>query len=126
MFRQQKTGGDVFIPFDRDLPDFASGFSNDLGYLQSSICAQPHPASTWITTRTRSPRSQKSVSQWFAKQVRKAGIQGKTAHGLRKSRAIALAEAEATSTQIGAWTGHESLTEIERYIRKYNRRKVLS
>ncbi|MFV0409396.1 MAG: hypothetical protein ACK5LJ_06780, partial [Paracoccus sp. (in: a-proteobacteria)] len=45
---------------------------------------------------------------------------------LRKSRARALAEAEGTSAQIGAWTGHESLSEIERYIRNFNKRKVLS
>jgi integrase len=66
------------------------------------------------------------VSPWFASKARKAGIAGKTAHGLRKTRAIALVDAEATHHQVGAWTGHESLKEIEHYAKKFNRRKALT
>jgi hypothetical protein len=37
-----------------------------------------------------------------------------------------LVEAEATTHQIGAWTGHESLKKIEHYAKKFNKRKALT
>ncbi|MFD2843443.1 hypothetical protein [Paracoccus cavernae] len=51
---------------------------------------------------------------------------GKSAHGLRKSRAMAIAETGATAHQIAAWTGHESLTEVQRYSKAADRRRILS
>ena len=126
VFNQQKTGGEVSIPFNRALPDFASGMQDDLEFLGAALDARSDKHITWITTAFGTSRSVKAAGQWFAAKARAAGIQGRTAHGLRKSRSIALAEAGGTSVQIGAWTGHESLSEIERYIRGLNKRKVLS
>lgn len=126
VFRQQKTGGEVAIPFDRALPDFAEGMEEDLAYLHAALAARKDKHMTWMTTAHGKSRSVKAAGQWFAAKARAAGVCGRSAHGLRKSRARALAEAEGTSAQIGAWTGHESLSEIERYIRNFNKRKVLS
>lgn len=126
VFNQQKTGGEVAIPFSRPLPDFASGMQSDLQYLRAALDARSDKHITWITTAFGTSRSVKAAGQWFAAKARAAGIQGRTAHGLRKSRSQALAEAGGNSVQIGAWTGHESLSEIERYIRGLNKRKVLS
>lgn len=126
VFKQQKTGGEVAIPFDRPLPDFASGMQSDLQYLRAALDARSNKHITWITTAFGTSRSVKAAGQWFAAKARAAGIHGRTAHGLRKSRSRALAEAGGTSVQIGAWTGHESLSEIERYIRGLNKRKALS
>lgn len=81
---------------------------------------------TWVTTQTGSSRSSKSATQWFAAAARAAGIKGKTGHGLRSTRAIKLSEAGATTHQIGAWTGHESLSEIEHYSKEANKRRLLS
>jgi integrase len=125
-FRQAKTGGDVFIPFRRELPEFAERYAPDLELLQAAIIARTERHITFLYTKRGGSRSPKSISQWFAAKARKAGITGKSAHGLRKSRAIALVEAGGGSPQIGAWTGHESLREIERYIRKFNRKLALS
>lgn len=125
-FRQQKTGGLVEIPLRRELPEFAEIYEPDRLLLLQAIEARPERHLTWLATRAGASRSHKSVSQWFAAKTRKAGIEGRSAHGLRKSRAIALAEAGATSRQIGAWTGHESLAEIEHYTRRYDRRRALS
>lgn len=125
-FRQVKTGGEVSIPFARALPDFADGMAADLATLHAAINARIERHLTYITTFNGAARSPKAVSQWFAEKARKAGITGKTAHGLRKTRAIALVEAEATHHQVGAWTGHESLKEIEHYAKKFNRRKSLT
>ncbi|TQM94944.1 tyrosine-type recombinase/integrase [Roseinatronobacter monicus] len=126
VFRQQKTGGEVAIPFNRTLPDFAECMKEDLGYLHAALNARKDKHMTWMTTAHGKSRSVKAAGQWFAAKARSAGVCGRSAHGLRKSRARALAEAEGTSAQIGAWTGHESLSEIERYIRNFNKRKVLS
>ncbi len=125
-FKQEKTGGEVYIPFKRELPDFALGMAEDLKVLHQAIAARNDRHLTYITTFKGAARSSKSVSQWFAAKSRKAGITGKTAHGLRKTRTIALVEVEATTHQIGAWTGHESLKEIEHYAKKFNKRKALS
>ncbi|MEM9576335.1 MAG: hypothetical protein AAF999_04895 [Pseudomonadota bacterium] len=45
---------------------------------------------------------------------------------LKKIRARVLAEAGGNTVQIGALTGQESLSEIERYIRGLNKGKALS
>lgn len=126
VFTQQKTDGEVSIPFNRALPDFAAGMQRDLEFLRAALDARSDKHITWITTAFGTSRSVKAAGQWFAAKARAAGIHGRTAHGLRKSRSRALAEAGGTSVQIGAWTGHESLSEIERYIRGLNKRKVLS
>jgi len=126
VFSQQKTGGEVAIPFRRDLPEFAECYAGDQELLHRAVNSRPERHLTFLHTQAGASRSAKSVSQWFAAKARKAGITGRTAHGLRKSRAIALAEAGGTAPQIGAWTGHESLKEIERYIRKFDKRRALT
>lgn len=124
-FVQSKTDGPVWVPFDRALPDFVDPL--DLEHLKTAIAAQPRKHLVWIVTAYGRPRSTKSASQWFSKAARLAGITGgKTAHGLRVTRAIKLAEAGATTNQIGAWTGHESLKEIEHYSRQAERKRLLS
>jgi len=56
-----------------------------------------------------------------------AGVpEGKTSHGLRKSRMILHAERGANIHQIAAWSGHETLKEIERYTRAAEKRRLLS
>jgi integrase len=126
VFRQQKTGGEVAIPFARALPEFAEGMMPDLSFIHAALDARKDKHVTWITTAHGKSRSAKAAGQWLAAKARAAGVNGRSAHGLRKSRARALVEAGGTTAQIGAWTGHESLSEIERYIRNFNKRMVLS
>ncbi len=125
-FTQRKTGGEVSIPVRRDLPEFAECYAGDLAMLHQAIEAHDKGQTTFIYTHRGARRSSKSVSQWFSATAKAAGIEERTAHGLRKARAIALAEAGGTSPQIGAWTGHDTLSEIERYIRKFDKRRSLS
>jgi integrase len=94
-FTQQKTGGEVAIPFRRALPEFAEGLADDLAQLHGASHSRNERHLTFLQTQAGASRSPKSVSQWFAAKARKAGIEGRTAHGLRKSHAIALAEAGA-------------------------------
>lgn len=123
-FKQVKTGGEVYIPFRRSVPKIAD--IEDLKQLHQAILAAPERHITFMTTAYGSSRSQKSASTWFSKATRATGIIGKSAHGLRKSRASALAERGATTHQIGAWTGHDSLAEIEHYSKAANKKRMLS
>lgn len=122
-FTQKKTGGDVSVPVHRNLPKFADPC--ELAYLLECLDARTERP-LWITTAYGTSRSEKAASQWLAAKARKAGLIGKTGHGLRKTRAIELAENRATVHQIGAWTGHESLKEIEAYSRNADRKRLLS
>jgi site-specific recombinase XerD len=119
-FRQKKTGDEVSIPFRRALPGFVEAGDRDA--LEAAL--RPGHM-VWMVTRAGSPRSHKAASAWFAAKAREAGVM-KTAHGLRSARAIKLVEGGAIPHQVGAWTGHRSLSEIEHYSRAVNRKKLLT
>lgn len=119
---QVKTGQPATCPA-RHLPEWCAPMAADHAQF---LAALPEGRLQWILTAFGAPRSQKGLSQWFATSARAAGLPpGLTAHGLRKSRASALAEAGATAHQIGAWTGHASLSEIAHYTRGANQRAIL-
>jgi integrase len=81
-----------------------------------------HP--TFLATEYGTTRSAKSIGGVVRGAAHEAGIP-KSAHGLRKYRATQLAHAGATPHQIGAWTGHESLKEIEHYTKSMDRRAAV-
>lgn len=124
-FRQSKTGGEVSVPFSRSLPAFAVGMQPDLDLLHAAIAATPRHM-TWLVTVFGAARSVKAFSAWFSGAATDAGVPGKSAHGLRKARAEAMAEAGATAHQIAAWTGHETLAEVQRYSKSADRKRILS
>jgi site-specific recombinase XerD len=124
-FSQQKTGSQVSVPLYRSLPHFA--VERDLEHLFSALAFSRDQQEVWLPTQHGTIRSEKSASQWFSAKAREAGLPaGRTSHGLRKSRMIIHAENGATSKQIAAWSGHETLKEIERYIRDADRRRLLT
>ncbi|ARO14454.1 Tyrosine recombinase [Ketogulonicigenium robustum] len=122
-FNQQKTGGEVSIPVMTPAPKFAD--PTDQALLIDALNARPQRHVVIMVTEHGKPRSIKGASTWFSEAASTAGLVGKTAHGLRKARASSLAENGATTHQIGAWTGHESLAEIDHYSRKAERRRIL-
>lgn len=121
-YRQQKTGGEVCIPITAAAPDFAAQDGN----LTAAMDARPQRHAVLVTTAFGAARSIKAASAWFSAAARAAGIHGKSAHGLRKYRAIVMAEGGATTHQIAAWTGHESLSEVQHYSRRADKRRILS
>jgi len=126
-FKQSKTGGPVYVPLHRDLPDFALGMIEDQQLCIKAIQATPKDHLTFMVTSRGASRSEKSVSSWFSKKAKQAGLADDlTAHGLRKFRAIQCAEANATVPQMMAWTGHESLSEVQAYIKKFSKKAVLT
>ena len=66
----------------------------------------------------------KKFGEWFSEQCRRAGLNGVSAHGLRKGASRRLAEAGCTAPQIASITGHKSLAEVQRYIEAADRAKL--
>ena len=130
-YRRSKSGVLVEIPFSRELPHFALSFQRDLDYLKQCIDAQPNKQMTWIVTGGVNnsglikSRSVKAASSWFSRAATDAGIK-KTAHGLRKSRDMAIAQCGGTSSACLSWLGHSTLQEASRYIKMFDKRRVLS
>lgn len=122
-FRQQKTGGLAFIPWTCPLPDCAAGMEADRATMHEALLACAGHM-TFLATKDGRTRSAKAIGGDVAKAARLAGVR-KTAHGLRKARATALADHGATTHQIAAWTGHESLSEVEDYTRTAARRAAV-
>lgn len=122
-YRQVKTGGDAFVPWTCPLPAYAVRLLADRDMMHEALAACAGHM-TFLATRHGRPRSAKAIGGDVAASARLAGF-SKSAHGLRKSRAAILADAGATTLQIGAWTGHESLTEIAHYTRSADRRNAV-
>jgi integrase len=120
-YRQQKTGGMAYVPWTCALQDYVDPRDRDL-CLAALAPLTGHM--TFLATRAGRARSGKAIGNDLAASARKAGVQ-KSAHGLRKARATANAEGGATAHQIGAWTGHESLSEVEHYTRAVDRMRAV-
>ena len=123
-FTQQKTRGPVTLPITAPLPGWAAGMAPDREFLLRSLSSTEMQ---WIVTHRGTARNPSALSQWMSANAQAAGLPtGCTAHGLRKARAAALAEAGATASQIGAWTGHASLSEVAHYTRQADLRRIIS
>lgn len=121
-FTQTKTRDLAFVPWTCALPDYASAMASDRAMLHDAI-APFAGHMTFLATQGRS-RSHKAAGHVLSEAAHKLGID-KSAHGLRKYRATALAEAGATASQIAAWTGHQSLSEVSHYTRSADRRRAV-
>lgn len=121
-YHQQKTGGVVQIPFTAQAPVWAA----QDGYLAQALGARHDRHLVFMVTAYGAARSVKAASAWFAAATRKAGIEGRSAHGLRKTRANIMTERGATTDQRGAWLGHESLDEVQHYSAGANKRVIIS
>lgn len=124
-FRQQKTGGDVEIPL-RDLPLSCHSLADDHALVIDSL-GIADGRMLFLETKNGAQRSDKAMSAWFRRACDAAGLPMRcTMHGLRKARAAALAELGWSEHKIGAWTGHTTLSEIVRYTRAANRKRIIA
>ena len=121
MFGRSKTGVPFTVPV-AVLPSWATGMRDDWQHFLAAI--QGHPHMTWIVTEAGASRSHKAFSAWFAERARMAGVD-KSAHGVRKYRAVALTETGATKDQRKAWLGHLSDAESDFYAKGADQRAVL-
>jgi integrase len=98
--RQSKTGTPLLLPI---MPE-----------LQEAIGAVGHL--TFLTTARGKPWSPGAFRRAFRQWADEAGLQGFSAHGLRKAGCRRLAEAGCTAPEIAAWSGHLSLAMVQHYI----------
>ena len=108
--KQEKTGAELIIPVHPA--------------LTAIIAAAPRDHLTFVTTRLGGPFEGSAFSRWFREQCDQAGLPHCSAHGLRKAAARRLAEAGCTAHEIGAITGHASLTELVRYTKAADQRRL--
>lgn len=120
-FRRQKTNETATCPVV-SLPAWSASMSSDRDHFLTAISDADI---LWIKTRTGRPRSVKALSQLISAAARHAGLSACTAHGLRKARAAAIAEAGGTPSQIGAWLGDVSLGMAAHYTRQADRKAIL-
>jgi integrase len=109
-FVQEKTGQKVEMPMPPSLAQELEHHSKrNMSFLHTSFGAD---------------RTSKGFGAWFKDACMAAGVTDKSAHGLRKLKAIEMAEAGLPPHRIAAITGHRTLKEIERYCRAYDRAKA--
>jgi integrase/recombinase XerD len=122
-YRQRKTGQMAYCPWSCTLPPFAAHLEADRAMMMQAL-APFGGHLTFLATQAGRTRSDKGLTTLMGAACNDAGI-AQSSHGLRKWRAIDLVEHGATSPQTGAWTGHHTLAEIERYIRARDRRNAV-
>jgi integrase len=109
--RQQKTGATLSIAIHPALAEILGQTSS--GHL------------TFLTTQLGAGFSSSgSFGQWFRKRCNAAALPHCSAHGLRKAAARRLAEAGCTEHEIAAITGHASLSEVQRYTKGANQKRL--
>jgi integrase len=100
--------------------------------LAAAIDAMPLPKSidgivslTFLATERGAQRSKKGLGNDFAGWVRQAGLPDKCRlHGLKKGGMRRGAEAQLTTHELMAKSGHKSLSEVERYTKAADKKRL--
>ena len=79
---------------------------------------------TFLVTHFGKPYTAPGFGNWFRELCDAAGCPDVSAHGLRKATARRLAEIGCTEHQIAAITGHASLSEVQRYAKAADRKRM--
>ena len=90
--------------------------------LARIIAATPSGHLTFLVDERGTPYSAEHFGKMMRKWCDEAGLPHCSAHGLRYAITTALANAQATTQEIMAITGHRSLAEAERYTKAANKR----
>lgn len=83
--------------------------------LRAEIAKVPANQLTLLQTQYGEPFTPAGFGNWFRDAAVAAGLAERTAHGLRKSASVRLAEAGCTPSQVKAITGHKNLSEVTLY-----------
>src|SRR5262245_22761361 len=93
--------------------------------LQAGCDAIPKVHLTYIMTAHGKPRSKYGLGNDFAKWVTEAGLPARCRlHGLKKGSMRRLAEAGGTAHELMAFSGHKTLTEVQRYTMDADRKRL--
>jgi integrase len=111
--KQEKTGTPLLIPLDID-PS-----------LPEALALVSKTNMTFIVTKFGAPFTPAGFSNWFRAKCDEAGLPKHcTAHGLRKLAATRLANAGCSEEEIKAITGHKSSSEVARYTRARDQKRL--
>jgi integrase len=108
--RQQKTDEPLLIPMDQS--------------LVQALAAVPKTNLTFLVTERGAPFTAAGFGNWFRDRCNEAGLPQCSAHGLRKLAATRMANAGCSTDQIKAVTGHKSLSEVARYTKAADQRRL--
>ncbi len=111
---QNKVKKPAYIPWTSPLPDMLLAHETDRQQMHQALRAFGRNNMTFLSTENGAARSEKGLGNMIRAAARQAGVE-KSAHGLRKSRGIALAEAGLSAHGIMAWLGHQTLKEAQHY-----------
>jgi integrase len=93
--------------------------------LRAAIDACPSNHLTFLVTSYGQPFTDAGFTNWFRDRCNEAELpNGLSAHGLRKARARLIAEKNSSAHAVAAVTGHKTLSEVQRYTARYDRRKL--
>jgi integrase len=79
---------------------------------------------TFLVTHFGRPYTAPGFGNWFRELCNRADCPDVSAHGLRKATARRLAEIGCTANQIASITGHASLSEVQRYTKAADRKRM--
>ncbi len=93
--------------------------------LQAACDAMPKSHLTYIVTAHGKPRSKFGLGNDFAKWATEAGLPPRCRlHGLKKGGMRRWAEAGGTAHELMAFSGHKSLTEVQRYTSAADKKRL--
>jgi len=109
-FDRQKTGITADVPLTAE--------------LLAVIARTPDIAPAFILSEHGKPFTAASLGNLFGAAAREAGMTARL-HGLRKAFCVYWAEKGATTSQIAAMAGHMSLSEVDRYTRAADHKRIV-
>lgn len=92
--------------------------------LRAAIDAAPAGSLTYLETAQGRPFTANGFGNWFRDRCDEAGLPQCSAHGLRKAAATRLADNGKSAHEIQAITGHRSLSEVQRYTRAADQKRL--
>ena len=107
---QQKTGKRIEIPI--------------LDKLQQVIDASKTGDLTYLVTEHGKPFTGNGFGNWFRDRCDEAGLPQCSAHGVRKAAASHLADIGCTIHEIMSITGHDTITEVQRYTKAAQQKQL--
>jgi integrase len=110
--KQEKTGAPLLIPLGIDPA------------LPESLVSVPKTNMTFLVTKFGAPFTPAGFSNWFRAKCDEAGMPQCSAHGLRKLVATRLANIGCSEEEIKAITGHKSSSEVARYTKARNQKRL--
>jgi integrase len=93
--------------------------------LKAVLDATPSEHLTFLVTATGKPYGANHFSETFREWCDAAGLPKHcSAHGLRKAGCRLLAEKGCSASEIAAWSGHDTLREVERYTKRADQARL--